>query len=100
MFSFITENYRHEIIHINNKYILIDITYTPDCKWEGAYSILNEEKFAKIWCDEFGNDSYTENDIFEYAEDFEAFEGFIIVSSYHRTPTVAEKRVLKAISKI
>jgi len=89
------EHFIHEAIRTrNNGIILIDVCNTPDCGWEGAYSILDEEAFRDWW----GEDPYTKEDIMDYGEEADAFFNWHVVTSHNRTPENAEKKLRKYIT--
>jgi hypothetical protein len=90
------EHFIHEAIRTrNNGIILIDVCNTPDCGWEGAYSILDEEAFLDWW----GEDNpYTKEDIMDYGEEAGAFFNWHVVTSHNRTPENAEKKLRKYIT--
>lgn len=92
----------HEIVDINGKIYLLDVSETPDAGWEGAYSIFDEETFSRNWTDtsDEAYDEYTFDDIQEYGEDFNAFDDWTVVSSHHKTAEAAEKKLRKKIMRI
>lgn len=90
------EHYVHEIISTPNGMVLIDVTNTPDCGWEGAYARFNEKTFNENWCAD-DEAPYTMNDIIEWGEDLKAFDDMIVVSSHHRNPEAALRNVMKEL---
>lgn len=91
------ENYLHECHTTKDgSLILIDVSRTFDCGWEGAYAVFDEKTFRNWW----GDSPYTSKDIEEWGEEAEAFDGWTTVSNKHRTPEAAEKRLLKYISTL
>ena len=96
-------NYLHEVIITNKRTIIIlDVSDTPDCGWEGAYSIIEENAFAEAWknCPDV-NGEYTDDDIKEWAEELCGQWPAIweIVSNHHRSPETAEKKLKAFIKK-
>lgn len=90
------EHYVHEIISTPKGMVLIDVTNTPDCGWEGAYARFNEKVFSENWLAD-GDEPYSMNDIIEWGEELKAFDGMIIVSSHHRNPETALRNIMKEL---
>ena len=90
------DHYIHEVISTPKGMVLIDVANTPDCGWEGAYSLFNEKTFAEQW----DGEAWDMNDIIEYGEELGAFEEWEIVSSYHKTPNAALKKLMAAVKAI
>jgi len=94
-------HYLHEIIRTpKNEIILLDVSDTPDCGWEGAYAIFDEDTFRNWWQEAGIDEDYTFEDICECGEEAEAFDNWIVVSNRHRSPEVAERRLRKAIANL
>ena len=89
------EHYVHEFIKTNEGIVVIDVANTWDAGWEGAYAMVDEEGFANAW----GNEHYTFQDIKEWAAEFDCIGPWEVVSSHHRTPEAAEKKLRLAIKK-
>lgn len=97
------EHYIHQIVRTaKGQLVLIDVAYTPDCGWEGAYAIFDEEAFRDWWFDwdEGEGHPYTNDDVMEWGEEADAFFGWVVVSNHHRTPEAAEKKLRKFISTL
>jgi len=102
MFGF-CDHYIHEVVITpKNQIVLIDVADTPDCGWEGAYAIFDEEEFRDWWlnCNEGEGVPYTIDDVIEYGEEVNAFYGWMVVSNHHRTPEAAEKKLRKYIATL
>lgn len=105
MFGF-CDHYIHEVVITpKNQIVLIDVSDTPDCGWEGAYAIFDEEEFRDWWEDDnYGDDGlptpYTIDDIMAWGEDANAFYGWTVVSNHHRTPEAAEKKLRKYVATL
>lgn len=95
---FMLEHYVHEIVSTPNGMVLIDVTNTPDCGWEGAYARFNEKVFNEKWY-ATGDEPYNMEDIIEWGEEMEAFDDWIVVSSHHRSPEVALRNIMKELKK-
>ena len=77
MFGF-CDHFIHEVVITpKNQIVLIDVADTPDCGWEGAYAIFDEEAFRDWWlnCNEGEGVPYTIDDVIEYGEEANAFYG-------------------------
>lgn len=97
------EHYIHQIVcTAKGQLVLIDVAYTPDCGWEGAYALLDEEIFSDWWVEwnDGEVDSYTDDDIMEWGAEAEAFSDWVIVSNHHRTPEAAEKKLRKVVATL
>ena len=90
------EKYIHEVISTASGLVLIDVTKTPDCGWEGAYARLDEELFAEQWA-EGGDEPYTMTDIIEWGEEVGAFDNWHVTGTHHKTPTAALKKLMKEL---
>ena len=91
------DHWMHEVVKTNKgTIILLDVAYTFDCGWEGAYAIFDEETFRSNW----DEDDYTFDDICEYGEYLDAFEGWTVVSNFHRKPEAAEKKLRKYVAAL
>ncbi len=93
-------HFLHEVVRTNsNKIVLLDVALTPDCGWEGAYSIFDEDSFLRAW-DEDGNESYDFSDIASCGEDMGAFDYWEVVCSHCRSGEAAEKKLRKYIATL
>ena len=92
----------HEIIKTpSGRIVIIDVCDTPDCGWEGAYAIFDEEAFRDWWFDEDPNfRPYTFEDICECGEEADAFYGWTVVSNRHRKPEVAERNLRRFLKTL
>ena len=101
-------HYLHEVITTKKgTIVLLDIADTFDAGIESAYAILDKESFDKWWNDYMVCDSddcdtnWTLEDVEEYGEDeADAFSGWTVVSSHHRSVEAAEKKLLAAVKKL
>ena len=95
--------YLHEMLTApDGTMIMIDVSNTWDAGWEGAYAVLDEETFRKAWestCED-ENTAYTAEDVEEWGEEWEAFDGWRVVSGHHRNPETAERNLRKYLHKI
>lgn len=97
MFFGFNTHYVHEVVITkNNTIILIDVADTFDEGIEGAYAIFDEDIFRNNWEDP----EYTIEDIKEWGEELGAFGDWEIVSSNHRSASVAEKKLRAAIKNL
>lgn len=96
MFGF-CNHYVHEIV-ITKKgtIILIDVSDTYDAGIEGAYAIFNEDIFRNGW----EGPTWTIDDVKEWGEELDAFDGWEVVSSHHRSVSAAEKKLRAAIKNL
>ena len=91
------EHYIHQTVRTaKGQLVLIDVVHTPDCAWEGAYAIFDEEAFRDWW----GDEPYTSDDVAEYGEQAGAFFGWTVISTHHRTASAAEKKLRKFLTTI
>lgn len=91
------EKYVHEVISTADGLVLIDVTKTPDCGWEGAFAPFNEEVFAEQWY-EGGDEPYTMTDIMEWGEEVGAFDDWVVTGT-GRTTQSALKTLMKKLNK-
>ncbi len=95
------ERYIHEVVITKNGTILlVDVCNTPDCDWEGAFAIFDEDTFRAAWENVDDTGEYSIEDIKTWGEEFDAFNGWEVVSSHHRTPEAAEKKLRKYIANL
>ena len=91
------KHYIHKTVRTpKGQLVLIDVVHTPDCNWEGAYAIFNEEAFRDWW----GDEPYTFGDVADYGEQAGAFFDWDVVSTNHSTATAAEKELRKFLTTI
>lgn len=105
-FGFYCDHFVHEIVKTGSgNIVMIDVCETPDCGWEGAYAIFDEEAF-RDWWDDYGNEDgiagtpYTFENIKDWGEEADAFYGWMVVSNRHRKPETAERNLRKFVAKL
>ena len=95
------EHYVHEVVITKiGTIFLIDVCNTFDCGWEGAFAIFDEDAFRAAWKENDDSGKYSIEDIKTWGEEFDAFNGWEVVSSHHRTPEAAEKKLRKYIANL
>ena len=91
------EKYIHEVISTADGLVLIDVTKTPDCGWEGAFAEFDEKVFSEKWYED-GDEPYTMEDIMEWGEELGAFDNWVVTGT-GRTAQSALKNLIKKLNQ-